>query len=340
MAKSCMGRVGVLGLVLALGCGGKSDADSKGGGGATTASGSSSSTAAGGTTPAMGSAGGATSFGGTPPSAGGGGLPSNPSTVVTGVPAKTSQLDLLLMIDNSLTMADKQQVLASSLPALLERLVTPNCVDAQGVATGKVSPSGTCATGAPEFLTVNDLHIAVVTSSLGAHGGQTCTDVNGDDHGQLLPKVRVDPMYPVTTWNDSGFLAWDPASKASPPGDSNLITFTENLKNMVLSAGQSGCGFESQLESWYRFLIDPDPPVSVPTVTDLNVTRPEFVAAASNPILQQRAQFLRPNSVVLILDAHGRERLLHHRCWPRLVDRNAKSEQPVLPYAALHERVR
>jgi hypothetical protein len=28
---------------------------------------------------------------------------------------------------------------------------------------------------------------------------------------------------------------------------------------MVVGAGQIGCGYEAQLESWYRFLVDPTP---------------------------------------------------------------------------------
>ena len=40
------------------------------------------------------------------------------------------QIDLLLMIDNSRSMADKQQVLVQALPDLVAGLVNPRCVDA------------------------------------------------------------------------------------------------------------------------------------------------------------------------------------------------------------------
>ncbi len=41
-------------------------------------------------------------------------------------------IDLLLMIDNSSSMADKQATLAAAVPQLLGELVAPNCVDASG----------------------------------------------------------------------------------------------------------------------------------------------------------------------------------------------------------------
>lgn len=300
--RVCVGA----GLVLSLACGGKSH-NSNGAGGS--ANGGASSVGGSSGSAAIGNAGGA------PAGSGGGGTPSNggstsggsasggrPGQIVKGPLVPSSQLDFLLMIDNSLSMSDKQAVLAGSLPAMLQRLTSPNCVDAGGAPTGvKVDANGACSAGMPEFAPVRDLHIAVITSSLGAHGGQICTDPIQNDRAQLLPLVRPEANYPVKTWNDSGFLSWDPAAKSMPPGESDLAALTLNFKNLVLSAGQNGCGFEAQLESWYRFLIDPDPPISVPTVTDQGLTKPTFVDAAQNPILQQRAQFLRPDSAVLVL---------------------------------------
>src|SRR5579871_2972050 len=39
------------------------------------------------------------------------------------------KIDLLFMVDNSISMADKQQVLQAAVPDLVQRLVNPNCVD-------------------------------------------------------------------------------------------------------------------------------------------------------------------------------------------------------------------
>src|SRR6185295_14541994 len=72
---------------------------------------------------------------------------------------------------------------------------------------------------------------------------------------------RTDPCSGATvpTYQSQGFLAWDPAQKLAPPGESNISSLTANVKAMVLGAGQIGCGYESQMESWYRFLVDPEP---------------------------------------------------------------------------------
>lgn len=45
--------------------------------------------------------------------------------------------------------------------------------------------------------------------------------------------------------------------------------------NEVTAAGERGCGFESSLEAWYRFLVDPAPPANV-KVTN-NVSAPDGV---------------------------------------------------------------
>ena len=46
-----------------------------------------------------------------------------------------NKIDLLFMIDNSSSMSDKQIVLAAAVPELVERLVNPNCLNADGGAS-------------------------------------------------------------------------------------------------------------------------------------------------------------------------------------------------------------
>ena len=46
------------------------------------------------------------------------------------------KLDLLFMIDNSASMGDKQVLLANAVPDMINRLVSPNCVDPAGNPTG------------------------------------------------------------------------------------------------------------------------------------------------------------------------------------------------------------
>src|SRR5262249_4652625 len=74
------------------------------------------------------------------------------------------KVDLLLVIDNSASMGDKQEILSAAVPDLVRRLVTPNCVDASNRFIGISDAQGKCAEGKPEFPPVHDMHIGIVTS--------------------------------------------------------------------------------------------------------------------------------------------------------------------------------
>ena len=47
------------------------------------------------------------------------------------------KIDLLFMIDNSISMAEKQEILADAVPVLVSRLISPVCVNAEGTVTGQ-----------------------------------------------------------------------------------------------------------------------------------------------------------------------------------------------------------
>src|ERR1700742_426047 len=68
-----------------------------------------------------------------------------------------TKIDLLFMIDNSTSMADKQEILRSAVPALVGRLTSPNCLDDSGAPNGGVTTNGKCASGRPEFPPVGDI---------------------------------------------------------------------------------------------------------------------------------------------------------------------------------------
>lgn len=211
------------------------------------------------------------------------------------------KLDLLFMIDNSQSMGDKQKLLALAVPQLVERLVVPRCVNGNGEIRERTNGDETCPDGfVAEFRAVRDIHVAVITSSLGAHGAasSSCSggpDIpHGDDHGYLLPKVR--PGTDLPNYNNSGFLAWDPDQKLVPPGQRDAGALGMDFGKMVEAAGEQGCGFEASLESWYRFLIDPEPPLAVTVENELST-----VKATDQQVLDQRAAFLRPDSLVAIV---------------------------------------
>jgi hypothetical protein len=115
---------------------------------------------------------------------------------------KTSnKLDMVFAIDNSSSMGDKQSLLGLAVPSLLARLTAPWCVpssDPNGVA---IPPgSGQCPSGyTPEFPALNDIHIGIVSSSLGGGGAtDVCTvqsndPTHQDDKGHLLNRTRGNP---------------------------------------------------------------------------------------------------------------------------------------------------
>jgi hypothetical protein len=213
------------------------------------------------------------------------------------------KIDLLFMIDNSLSMKDKQRILEDAVPVLVQRLVTPRCLDERKNSVGMADISGVCTTGTPEFKPVKDIHIGVITSSLGSHGGEQCSPMPNDatvgrtpdDRAELLPLMR--PGAGLSSWNGSGFLAWDPGQdKNVPPGESNITALVDNVRAQVQASGEIGCGFESSLEAWYRFLVDPEPPVSVSNVNNRNAKGP-----INDALLAQRAAFMRPDSLLTIV---------------------------------------
>jgi hypothetical protein len=248
-----------------------------------------------------------------------GGMWTEPVSTVQGPPA----VDVLLMVDNSISMADKQQVLAASIPRLIDRLVQPNCVDTSGTVVGK-SQLGVCAQGSTEFNPVNNLHIGVVTSSLGDHGGNSiCApggltsftdssgsplalpdDVNDMAHlmgtlargaSALASDTRI-TQTAIANVDAAGFLAWSSASQAATSTDLNSAESV--LRDMVAAAADRGCALESQLESWFRFLVDPVPPLMPITKDGAQLTHR---LGSDDTLLMQRAAFLRPNSTLAIV---------------------------------------
>ncbi|WP_232379887.1 hypothetical protein [Polyangium fumosum] len=243
------------------------------------------------------------------------------STIVEVVPhSGVDKIDIVLGIDNSASMADKQQILAQAVPDLVESLVNPPCIDEAGLplpdANQPTSPKEDCPKDSRrEFEPVLDIHIGIVSSSLGGHGGAVCPDIQAEpncnnekvsknDRGHLLSRADACVAGEVVpTYADKGFLAWDPEQKLNPPGEENLGTLDGSvpglvpaLADMVNGTGQVGCGYESQLESIYRFLVDPEPYDTIEASSGY-----VKVSGTDDALLKQRKDFLRPDSLVAIL---------------------------------------
>jgi hypothetical protein len=270
----------------------------------------------------------------------GGTLVIAPQTIVV------NKVDLLFMIDNSASMGDKQAYLNAAIPDLVSRLVTPNCLDdttqaVVGPSTIDSSGVAQCPSGSTlEFPAVHDMHIGIVSSSLGPRlGDQDPADgsggvclptatisINGatlnnhnDDQGHLIVRSS-DPTLAVTAAPTevpladgatgtpgavgSGFLAWFPNNPANT-GSAGTGVFPETSSTQLISdfsdliAGvhEYGCGIESQLESWYRFLIQPDPYASLTLINSKGAW-----VGVDTTIIQERHDFLRPDSLVAIVD--------------------------------------
>ncbi len=237
------------------------------------------------------------------------------STVQEKLPrSKINKIDLLLMIDNSASMGDKQAILASAVPDLVRGLVSPLCVDDAGVpapqqpkTSTEICPGKTFR----EFDAITDIHVGLISSSLGSRGANGCVAdapaLARNDRGHLL--ARTDSSkgsalanQDIPTYNQQGFLAWDPEGALTPHGIGTLGDMNgapgivPTLAEMVKGVGQDGCGFESQLESWYRFLVDPEPYKSIGIADGKS-----FVQGIDEELLAERKGFLRPDSLVAII---------------------------------------
>jgi hypothetical protein len=237
--------------------------------------------------------------------------------------SSVDKIDMLFVVDNSLSMADKQEILALALPDLVRRLVDPVCIDANGGTSW--SANGTCPAGtAREFQPITNIHIAVVTSSLGGFGAEVdcISDAEGEkDNSHLLGSLpRVEAIIPGTP----DFLTWCPETSQSATsgacapspetggGAGDAMGFSDAFANQVREAGEFGCGWEATLEAWYRFLIEPAPWTSIVRVncnfgndTNMSCVAPSLDASGAmdldETIIAQRKAFLRPDSLVAIV---------------------------------------
>jgi hypothetical protein len=245
------------------------------------------------------------------------------------VPA--DKVDLLFMIDNSASMGDKQALLALAVPDLLSKLVSPDCIGPNGQPTGQTAmPDGSCPAGsAAQFRPVHDMHIGVVTSSLGGRGGDICPTTgpqsmnpvnmslsnHGDDRGELINRGGLpgDPTVENTVadaTSPDNFLSWFPsvpdnAGHPTPPttpittvgAPGQAGTLIGDFTTIIAGVHEHGCGFEAQNEAWYRFLVQPDP---FDTITKDSSSH-AVLTGFDDVILKQRHDFLRPDSLVAIV---------------------------------------
>ncbi|NUP10900.1 MAG: hypothetical protein HOW73_33055 [Polyangiaceae bacterium] len=230
--------------------------------------------------------------------------------------SRVEKIDLLLAIDNSISMFDKQKLLGDAVPQLVNRLVNPRCVDTS--KTDPVSPQeipqpegplepcpnidkgGESVPTKREFKPVKDIHVGIISSSLGDLGSGICAPSSfvkyPDDKGHLLDRVEDGT---ATTFEGKHFLLWDPDGNYGP--STEVASFQQTLKEMVLGVGQTGCGYEMQLESVYRFLVDPNPYDKLVKEPVQDLADKMVKQGQDDELLKQRRDFLRPDSLVAVI---------------------------------------
>jgi hypothetical protein len=131
---------------------------------------------------------------------------------------------------------------------------------------------------------------------------------HNDDQAHLINRAGANET-PVADLGTSDFLSWFPqipANQGHPdPGTLGSVAvgsstqLVKDFQDLISGVHEFGCGFENQLESWYRFLIQPDPYNAI--IPDPNDSKRRALDGVDAVILKQRADFLRSDSLVIIV---------------------------------------
>lgn len=121
-----------------------------------------------------------------------------------------------------------------------------------------------------------DVHVGIITSSLGV-GGDICP--SGTATGRLI---------------GGRYLVYGAVS--------DVTDFESSVQSLIGAATDKGCGFPAPLETLYRFLVAPDPWFSV----DTGEKKASYLGT-EEILLMQRAQFLRPDSLLVIVMVTDKE---------------------------------
>ncbi len=147
------------------------------------------------------------------------------------------------------------------------------------------------------------MHIGVISSSLGGHGSGACqgtTAVSNVDMARLLARSNegVDRERPADL-PGQGLPRVGPDRKPRPRGRLRSGGARREAQRHRARGRQAGCGFEAPLESFYRFLVDPEPYGTI----GVSPTAREHCSweGSTRRSLEQRKAFLRPDSLLLIV---------------------------------------
>jgi hypothetical protein len=150
--------------------------------------------------------------------------------------AQVRPVDVLVVMDNSLSMAEEQDDLSKKFSHLISAILGP-----------AVDPM----TGLPLHTPVTDLHIGVLSTDMGTGGYsvETCSDPIDGDNGELQHTASsalagCDDAYPT-------YLSY-----ASAEPDPDAIAWMSGAFECIVLLGIDGCGFEQHLKSMEKGLVD------------------------------------------------------------------------------------
>jgi hypothetical protein len=205
--------------------------------------------------------------------------PLNPC-LVSGVNAAINvenidKIDLLFMVDNSISMKGEQESLAREFPKLIKALTTG---DRDGNGTQDFSPA-------------TDLHLGVISSDLGLPGINAITGCVGPgDDGVLQGSANPMVQGCSASMFSPPFLTYNAAR-----GDDPTQLATDF--SCIATLGIEGCGYEQQLESVLKAVwpgSDPSRTFVADPVTSFGMTGN---AGPGFP----NGDFIRPDSLIAIV---------------------------------------
>lgn len=161
-------------------------------------------------------------------------------------PPAPGRVDLLLVVDNSGSMAQNQVMLASQLDSLVDALLNPQ--DRNG-------------DGRPDHAPVRDVHVGVVSTDMGATGGLLVDCSGRGDDGLLNPRVRGPASSAREPVRIPGFRPPDCSMGDGVPaflsyrseGATPAVVSHDARCDLTLSS--FGCGIEQPLEAAYRAIV-------------------------------------------------------------------------------------
>ena len=197
-----------------------------------------------------------------------------PFSPPTGTCAEPAAVDLLILVDNSASMAEEQASFVSALPGLVRSLVDPPDANFDGQ---------------PDWLPIPDVRVGVITTDMGTggHSVPTCARPDFGDDGALRTNGRT---------SVPGCMATYPSYTSLAESGGSVEAFARDVA-CVAETGVNGCGFEQPLEAILKALS----PATPAPYTASSYVSPQFFRATLGNGDGTNAGFVREDSLLAII---------------------------------------